>query len=128
MSKNNNDLEITRYLETTTSLKIVKSEKPRAIPFEDGKYDPDGFVKISEEGKKITFEIQAGNYNDHGFNGCYPVQIISFVRSLYEVYSKEHPSRENAMILTKLDEALLWDVKRTNKRHIDTQLHPYISE
>jgi hypothetical protein len=38
---------------------------------------------------------------------------------MYETYSKSNPSRENSLILTKLEEALLWDVMRSKKRSLD---------
>jgi hypothetical protein len=73
----NKKSNFTRYLTTPLTAKS-SSDLKKAIPFAPGIWDEDGFVTISEDQKKVTFELQQGNYNDHGYNGCYPVQMLSF--------------------------------------------------
>lgn len=59
------------------------------IPWKDGNFDRNGFVKISDGGSKVSFKLQKGTYHENGFNGCYPVQIISFVYQLFTFYATE---------------------------------------
>lgn len=60
------------------------------IPWKDGNFDKNGFVKISDEGSTVSFKLQKGTYHTDGFNGCYPVQIISFVYQLYTFYAQNN--------------------------------------
>lgn len=100
--------------------KETTKKRPRAIPFVDGKFGD--FLVISDQGKKLTVEFQEGSFLEHGYNGCYPINVIRFIKCMYEEYNKKQPSRETSMILTKLEEALLWDVMRSKKRSV-TGLH-----
>ncbi len=59
------------------------------IPWKDGSFDRNGFVKISDGGSTVSFKLQKGTYHENGFNGCYPVQIISFVYQLFTFYATD---------------------------------------
>ena len=65
----------TKYLENPKAKLVENSSKKRALPWEDGEWDD--FVTITDNGKKVVFELQQGNYNDDGYNGCYPIQMRS---------------------------------------------------
>ena len=54
----------TRYLTAPSTSKLDK-QSTKAIPFAPGIWDDDGFVIVSDDQKKITFELQQGNYNDN---------------------------------------------------------------
>lgn len=71
---------------------------------------------IKEEGSKVTFQIQDGPIKEVGVNGCQVDDVISWVRDRIEGFNKLFPCRENALVITKLDEALLWLLKRKMDR------------
>jgi hypothetical protein len=106
----------TRYLTEPDSAKRFKPNEdvPRAIPWESGNWDNDGFVKISDDGNSVTFKLQTGNFNDNGYNGCYPIMGISFFKCLYESY--QNRDRETNMIITDLERVISDDIIRSVKR------------
>lgn len=58
--------------------------------------------------------FQKGPIKDHGVNGVHNEDLIGMVICRLEHFQKsEFSCRENAMAITKLEEALLWLRKRT---------------
>jgi hypothetical protein len=49
-------------------------------------------------------------------NGCQIDDVIEWVKEKIEGFNAAFPCRENSMIVTKLDEALLWSAKRKMDR------------
>jgi hypothetical protein len=74
--------------------------------------------EISINGKSIsTLKFQKGPIKEYGVNGITHEALISIcVDRLKGFQSSEYSCRENAIALTKLEEAMLWLNKRTNKR------------
>lgn len=64
----------------------------------------------------ISFRIQNGPIKEVGKNGCQVTDIIAVAKHIIEELNKNFPCRENAMTITHLDEALLWQLKRTMDR------------
>lgn len=60
----------------------------------------------------ISFRIQNGPIKENGINGCQVDTMIEAAKIIIENLNAKFPCRENAMIITKLDEALLWSVKQ----------------
>lgn len=94
--------------------KKKKLEEKRPIPYEDGDLDREGFIKVHENGTKVTFKLQEGTYKEKGYNGVYPIALVKFIYSIYD--NIESPDRETNEIKLHLEEALLWDVKRSVRR------------
>jgi hypothetical protein len=49
-------------------------------------------------------------------NRCQLTELISVAKHMLENLNAKFPCRENAMTITKLDEALMWQKKRTDDR------------
>lgn len=64
----------------------------------------------------LSFTIQNGPIKEYGVNGCQIDTIIEAAKVIVEGLNAKFPCRENAMIITKLDEALLWSNKRKSDR------------
>lgn len=81
---------------------------------------PHQYVVIpSEDPIKILCEVdfQKGPIKEHGVNGVNNEDLIAMVVSRLEHFNQsEFSCRENAMAITKLEEALLWLRKRTMGR------------
>jgi hypothetical protein len=61
--------------------------------------------------------FQNGAIKENGVNGCHNEDLISIVIDrLHGFQSGEFSCRENAIALTKLEEAMMWLNKRTNDR------------
>ena len=95
-----------------------------AVTHLDGKIPAEEFAKkrthiIVNHGEKestISFKIQMGLIGLVGVNGCQMTAMIAASKMIIEGLNKLYPCRENAMTITKLDEALLWQQKRTIDR------------
>ena len=95
----------------------VLSERPLKS---DGSVDWDAFdelrktspVYIDHDVNMISFRVQDGPIQENGVNGCQVDTLIETAKLIIEGLNKKFPCRENAMIITKLDEALLWSIKR----------------
>ena len=77
---------------------------------------PHNFVYIRNDVNSISFTIQNGPIKEVGVNGCQVDTIIEAAKLIVEGLNKKFPCRENSMVITKLDEALLWSKKRKMDR------------
>lgn len=64
-----------------------------------------------------TIDFQNGAIKENGINGCHNEDLIAIVIDrLQSFQAGDFPCRENAIAITKLEEALLWLNKRTDDR------------
>lgn len=59
---------------------------------------------------------QEGTVTENGQNGVQVPQALEVVHSKLTGYQDNFPCRENAISLTKIEEAIMWQNKRTNDR------------
>lgn len=67
---------------------------------------------IAEDGNTVTFTVQDGPIREVGVNGVQIDDVIAWAKRKIEGFNAAFPCRENALAVTKLDEALLWLLKR----------------
>jgi hypothetical protein len=72
--------------------------------------------QIAGQTSSVKFTIQSGPIKEYGVNGCQIDDVIEWVKEKIDGFNKAFPCRENALIITKLDEALLWSIKRKMDR------------
>lgn len=77
---------------------------------------PSNFVYVRHDANSISFTIQNGPIKENGVNGCQVDTIIEAAKIMLEGLNKNFPCRENAVAITKLDEALMWLEKRRKDR------------
>ena len=77
---------------------------------------PHEFIELNEKDHKISFIIQNGPKSEFGRNGCQITDVLLFVKEFINLRNKAFPCRENSITITKLEEALMWQEKRTNDR------------
>lgn len=77
---------------------------------------PHNFIYVRHDVNSLAFTIQNGPIKEVGKNGCQVTDIIAVAKHMIEELNKKHPCRENSMTVTKLDEALMWQKKRTEDR------------
>ena len=77
---------------------------------------PYSFVFVRNDVNSIAFTIQNGPVKENGVNGCQVDTIIEASKTIIEGLNKNFPCRENSMVITKLDEALMWLNKRKQDR------------
>jgi len=73
-------------------------------------------INLTEDKGMISFKIQDGPVREVGVNGCQVDTIIEAAKIMIEGLNVNYPCRENAVAITKLEEALMWLNKRTKDR------------
>lgn len=73
-------------------------------------------IFVDHEVNMISFRIQNGPIKEVGKNGCQVEDVIAVAKHIVEQLNAKFPCRENAMMITKLDEAIMWSKKRTSDR------------
>lgn len=77
---------------------------------------PSNHIYVRQDKNSIAFTLQKGPIKEVGKNGCQVDALISAARSIIGGLNNQHPCRENALAITKLDEALHWLDHRTKER------------
>lgn len=80
----------------------------------DNEFDGAAFIQV--EGCSLSFQLQDGPVKEVGENGCQVTALIEAAHFIISRFNEKFPCRENAITLTKLDEALMWQSKRTKDR------------
>lgn len=75
-----------------------------------------GWPQVHGELSTVTFTVQSGPIKEYGVNGCQIDDVIAWAKEKIEGFNKQFPCRENSIVVTKLDEALLWLYKRKADR------------
>lgn len=77
---------------------------------------PHNFIYVRHDVNSLSFTIQNGPIKEAGKNGCQVEDVIAVAKHIVEQLNAKFPCRENAMMITKLDEAIMWSKKRTSDR------------
>lgn len=64
----------------------------------------------------VKFEIQSAPIGEIGINGCQAVDMLEYVKCLFQSLNEVFPCRENALTITKIEEAIHWQEARTKDR------------
>ena len=71
---------------------------------------------LSVKGNKLTIEIQDGVISENGINGVQITDVLEYVKEVFESLNADFRCRENALTITKIEEALHWRDARTKDR------------
>jgi hypothetical protein len=77
---------------------------------------PSASIYVRHDKNSISFTIQNGPVKENGKNGCQVEDMIAVSKHIIEELNRKFPCRENSMVITRLDEALMWSKKRTQER------------
>lgn len=64
----------------------------------------------------VKFTIQSDPISKVGVNGCQALDMLEYVKCLFESLNEAFPCRENALTITKIEEAIHWQEARTRDR------------
>lgn len=67
-----------------------------------------GWPQVHGQESSVKFTIQSGPIRKHGVNGCQIDDVVRWAKKKIEEFNKAFPSPQNSLVVTKLDEALLW--------------------
>lgn len=83
-----------------------------------------GFINIenTEDVKGVapivSFTIQSDPISEVGVNGVQALDILKYTKCLFESLNDTFPCRENALTITKIEEAIHWQDARTKDRQL----------
>jgi hypothetical protein len=77
---------------------------------------PHNFIYVRHDVNSLSFTLQNGPIKEVGKNGCQVEDVIFVAKHIIEELNKKFPCRENSMVITKLEEAILWSKQRTFNR------------
>jgi hypothetical protein len=75
-----------------------------------------GWPQVHGEQSSVTFTIQSGPIKEFGVNGCQIDEVIAWAKEKIEGFNAAFPCRENSLVITKLEEALMWSMQRKLNR------------
>jgi hypothetical protein len=93
----------------TKALGNMPTETRKFMQIENGD-DVKGIAPI------VSFWIQSDPISEVGVNGVQAVDILEYVKCLFESLNEAFPCRENALTITKIEEAIHWQTARTANR------------
>ena len=64
----------------------------------------------------VSFTIQSDPISEVGVNGVQVTDMLEYIKCLYQSLNDAFPCRENALSITKIEEALHWQDARTKDR------------
>ena len=64
----------------------------------------------------VKFTIQSDPIGEVGINGCQALDMLKYVKCLFESLNEAFPCRENSLTITKIEEAIHWQDARTKDR------------
>lgn len=75
--------------------------------------------RVSDDSVLSKIDFQEGPIKENGVNGLANEDLIAMVLARLDGFqNSEFKSRDNAMVITKLEEALMWLRKRTVGREV----------
>jgi hypothetical protein len=83
---------------------------------------PTTFIKLenTEDVKGVapivSFTIQSDPIGEVGVNGCQALDMLKYTKCLFQSLNDVFPCRENALTITKIEEAIHWQEARTRNR------------
>ncbi len=83
-----------------------------------------GFISIENREDEVgvppivAFTIQSDPIKEVGINGVQALDMLKYVKYLFESLNEAFPCRENALTITKIEEAIHWQDARTKNRII----------
>jgi len=85
-------------------------EKAKDFIFIENEEDIKGIAPV------VSFTIQSDPIGEVGVNGVQVVDMLEYVKCLFESLNEAFPCRENALTITKIEEAIHWQTARTANR------------
>lgn len=95
------ELEYDRSAENMSLLNFIKIENAE---------DVKGVAPI------VSFTIQSDPISEVGVNGVQALDMLKYVKCLFQSLNEAFPCRENALTITKIEEAIHWQDARTKDR------------
>lgn len=107
----------------STSLKTSFSTTPDTHAAANGHWDRvqiDGPTSADPgpgpEARHLLIQFQNGPVQEHGVNGVQLPDVLRICLARYKMLNETFRCRENSLVITNLQRAIMWDDERTSKR------------
>ncbi len=80
---------------------------------------PHNFIYVRHDVNSISFTIQNGPIKEVGRNGVQVDEILGAARVIIAGLNEKFPCRENALAITKIEEAIHWLWHRKQRRELE---------
>jgi hypothetical protein len=105
------------------ALHILEEKYPESGKYSLGELANESqFIKIENiediEGVApiVSFTIQSDPISEVGVNGVQALDMLKYVKCLFESLNESIPNRETSLTITKIEEAIHWQDARTKNR------------
>jgi len=98
--------------QTTASLLVMHTDQSEGT-------DPPGHhytIRTGDNQIKRDIDFQCGPIREVGVNGVQNEHLLAIMIHRTKILNERFPCRENALAITKMEEALMWFEKRTKDR------------
>lgn len=100
-----------------TEVFAIDAKMYNANHYYEVRQTPSEGATISDKEIYAKIKFQEGPIKEHGINGCHNEDLIAIVIDRLQSFQESSfKCKENAMAITKLEEALMWLNKRTQDR------------
>jgi hypothetical protein len=99
-----------KYYEECYPEPLTENEFSSSFIVIENKEDVKGVAPI------VKFTIQSDPISEVGANGVQALDMLKYVKCLFQSLNDAFPCRENALTITKLEEAIHWQDARTKDR------------
>ena len=95
-------------------IKFHELQTPENVPFQfiaiENMEDIKGIAPV------VKFTIQSDPISEVGVNGVQALDMLEYTKCLFQSLNEAFPCRENALTITKIEEAIHWQNARTKDR------------
>jgi len=112
------------YALSSTGLDVIidksankpKTETNSKIPFLGLEIEIENGEDVKGVAPIVKFTIQSDPIGEVGVNGCQALDMLEYTKCLFQSLNDAFPCRENALTITKIEEAIHWQEARTKDR------------
>ncbi len=71
---------------------------------------------LDDGSDQLVIQFQNGPVEEHGVNGVQLTDVLRICLARYRMLNTSFPCRENSLVITNLQQAIMWDDERTAQR------------
>ena len=101
-----------RHVETA----LLKFKENKSPDWETPFIQLENIEDIKGVAPTVKFTIQSDPISEVGVNGCQALDMLEYTKCLFQSLNDAFPCRENALTITKIEEAIHWQEARTRDR------------
>lgn len=98
------------------ALKLLCESNPNRVKMLDEFINIDNIEDVKGIAPVVKFTIQSDPISEVGINGVQAQDMLEYVKCLFQSLNDVFPCRENALTITKIEEAIHWQEARTKDR------------